>query len=74
MRRRNREKADKNTKTSNSSVTVSKSIRKSISINTCSSNFPTGAEISMLLRDIGDISDNDIYENNKSSSSEHDSN
>jgi hypothetical protein len=23
--------------------------------------FPTGAEISQLLRDIGDISDNDIY-------------
>jgi len=74
VRRRNREKADKNTKTSNSSVTVSKSIRKSISINKRISNFPTGAEISQLLRDIGDISDNDIYENNKSSSSEHDSN
>ena len=36
--------------------------------------FPTGAEISQLLRDIGDISDNDIYENNKSSSCESDSN
>jgi hypothetical protein len=45
-----------------------------ISISKRISNFPTGAEISQLLRDIGDVSDNDIYENNKSSSSESDSN